>query len=162
MREYTGTENKGRDEKVKERTRYRYEINGGVGRLLHLAAWLVWMHLKIVRQISATGDRTLNFKRSKKHVFWAEVGTDVCAKMCLFMRSGDKHRANLNYHAAWASTSWCYALIAPRMGPFRLGCACPRFVSRAAALHSFLPPQNWQAPSLFPFLPAIRGTKKIK
>lgn len=76
------------------------------------------------------------------------------------MSSGDKQRVSLHYHAAWASTSWCYALIAPRMGSLRLGCACPRFCS-----HPNSPPFLSAAAKLtcsraLSFSAHIRGTKK--
>lgn len=93
-------------------------------------------------------------------MFLAEVGADVWGKISLFIRSSDKQRGSLHYHAAWASTSWCYALFAPRMGSFRLGCTRPRPCFHATALHFSLPPQSRLASSLpnaFLFSPHRRG-----
>lgn len=98
-------------------------------------------------------------------MFLAEVGADVWGKISLFIRSSDKQRGSLHYHAAWASTSWCYALIAPRMGSFRLGCTRPRPCFHATALHFSLPPQSRLASSLpnaFLFSPHRRGGARRK
>lgn len=96
-------------------------------------------------------------------MFLAEVGADVWGKISLFIRSSDKQRGSLHYHAAWASTSWCYALIAPRMGSFRLGCTRPRPCFHATALHFSLPPQSRLASSLpnaLLFSPHRKGGRK--